>query len=69
VAHPVLTNEELATESQLYNFRQYRGNTVSIGLVLKGGSPTTGLASFWLATGWKDYNPLKPSGNYIYHLL
>ena len=50
MVYPVLTNEEMTTESQLYNcFTRNGGNTIPkhAGPEAKGSNPTTGLTLLW----------------------
>jgi len=50
VVYPVLTNEEMTTESQRYNcFTRNGGNAIPkhAGPEAKGSNPTTGLTPLW----------------------
>jgi hypothetical protein len=60
MVYPVLTNEEMTTESQRYNcFIRNGGNAIPkhAGPEAKGSSPTTGLTLLWAP------NPLRGNFN------
>jgi hypothetical protein len=57
VEHPVLTNEEMTTESQRYNcFTGNGGNAIPkhAGPEAKGSNPTTGIALLWARNPFKE---------------
>jgi len=60
MVYPVLTNEEMTTESQRYNsFTRNGGNAIPkhAGPEAKGSDPTTGLTLLWA------HNPLRGNFN------
>jgi len=61
VVYPVLTNEEMTTESQLYNcFTRNGGNAIPkhASPEAKGSNPTTGLTLLWV------HNPFRGNFNH-----
>ena len=61
VVYPVVTNEEMTTKSQRYNyFTRNGGNAVPkhAGAVAKGSNPTAGLTPLWAR------NPLRGNFNH-----
>jgi len=65
MVYPVLTNEEMTTESQLYNcFIRNGGNAIPkrAGPEAKGSIPTTGLTLLWARNQFRgNFNHWKVS--------
>jgi len=65
VVYPVLTNEEMTTESQRYNcFTRNRGNAIPKhgGPEAKGSNPTAGLILLWARNPYRgNFNHLQDS--------
>ena len=65
MVYPVLTNEEMTTESQWYNcFTRNGGNAIPkhAGPEAKGSNPTTGLTLLWARNPFRgNFNPCQVS--------
>ena len=68
MVYPVLTNEEMTTESQRYNcFTRDRGKAIPkhAGPEAKVRNPTTGLTLLWARNTFRgNFNLLTPNVNY-----